>query len=103
MSGPDRSKPPDERVTPQQIAWACYANLYATVTQILVQGATNEQVRHAIDTAEEKSKIVPDLERRSVRESEVYVSMRRRAIEDALAGRPPSVEPFGFGAGEQPG
>jgi hypothetical protein len=69
--------------------WAVYCNIYATVTEQLVDGASDAQVRKAFLVAQRESRVVQDLKARNGHVA-TYAGMCNLAIEHALEGKPPN-------------
>jgi hypothetical protein len=68
--------------------WALYCSIYSSVTEQLVDGAGDEQVRRAFLVAQRESRIVQDLKARNGHVA-TYAGMCNLAVEHALTGKPP--------------
>jgi hypothetical protein len=80
-------------LTYEQRLWGTYCAVYSWATRVLACGATPAEIR---GESSEETALLAELERRSPYEAEVYVSIRDRAIDDALARRPPRCGRSGF-------
>jgi hypothetical protein len=85
-------------LTTQQKLWACYCVEYELVLWGIGYGMSARQIRTGKALAERIGRITECLEARDPHEAEAYASITGRAQDDALAGRPPNLGPFGFGS-----
>src|SRR5262245_10195077 len=78
--------------------WHLYSLTYARTLEMTKRGDSATEIRAAFKRASKQIAALRDSISPSEYEAETYDSMLRRAIDDALAGRPPNVGPLGFGS-----